>query len=181
MIGGMNARDVVDFWREAGPSRWFRKDEAFDAAFRDRFLALHEAAAAAQLAGWEQTAEGSLALVILLDQFPRNAFRNSPRTYATDPQARSVAAAAIDAGFDREVPGELRPFFYIPFMHSELLADLDRCVELMEPIGGENLRYARHHRDIVARFGRFPHRNSLLGRVSTAEEQRFLDEGGFTG
>lgn len=173
--------DVVRFWAGAGPQRWFRRDDAFDADFRERFLSTHEAAAAGHLADWARTAEGALALVLLLDQFPRNAFRGSARTYATDRSARDAAAAAIDAGFDGQVAPELRRFFYLPFMHSEDLADQQRSVALNEPLGGESLRYAVHHRDIVARFGRFPHRNAMLGRTSTPEEERFLAEGGFSG
>ena len=173
--------DVVQFWRDAGPKRWFKRDAAFDTGFRSRFLAAHEAAARGQLASWSSTAEGALALVLLLDQFPRNAFRGTPRMYATDAQARDAADAAIAAGHDRSVDPALRPFFYLPFMHSEDLPDLDRCVALMHPVGGEHLRYANHHRDVVARFGRFPHRNALLDRPSTADEERFLAEGGFSG
>jgi uncharacterized protein (DUF924 family) len=173
--------EVLQFWRDAGPSRWFRRDDAFDAAFRERFLAAHEAAAAGKLAEWVRSAEGALALVLLLDQFPRNAFRGTARVYATDAQARAVADDAIRAGRDLEVDASLRQFFYLPFMHSEALEDLDRCVALNEEVGGEALRYAMHHRDIVRRFGRFPHRNGILGRQDTAEEKRFLAEGGFSG
>jgi uncharacterized protein (DUF924 family) len=173
--------DVVSFWRAAGPQKWFGKDDAFDAEFRDRFLAAHEAAAAGGLRDWRVNAEGALALVLLLDQFPRNAFRATARMYATDAAARSVADAALTAGFDRQVDEELARFFSLPFMHSERLQDLERCVALNQRIGGEALRYARHHCEIVARFGRFPHRNALLGRPSTPEEERFLAEGGFGG
>lgn len=172
---------LVTFWQEAGPQRWFRPDAAFDAQLRDRFLPMHEAAAAGALEAREQTPEGALALVLLLDQFPRNAFRGTPRMYATDAQARRVADAALRKGFEEKVAPELRQFFTLPFMHSEELPDLERCVALNEALGGESLRYARHHRDIVARFGRFPHRNALLGRASTPEEERFLAEGGFRG
>jgi uncharacterized protein (DUF924 family) len=177
----MQAQDVVDFWREAGPDKWFRKDDAFDAQFRDRFLPAHEAAARGEHDDWLRDAEGALALLVLLDQFPRNAFRGSPRTYATDPKAREIARAAIDAGYDTQAAPELRGFFYLPFMHSEELADLQRCVELSEALGGETYRYAMHHKGIVERFGRFPHRNAVLGRKSTPEEERFLAEGGFGG
>jgi uncharacterized protein (DUF924 family) len=173
--------DVLRFWQDAGPQRWFKRDATFDAQFRERFLASHEAAAAGALDHWLASAEGALALVLLLDQFPRNAFRGTPRMYASDPKARAAADVAIRAGFDRTVPQELRQFFYLPFMHSEQLQDLERCVALNGPVGGEPLRYARHHRDIVARFGRFPHRNAVLGRASTPEEERFLQEGGFAG
>jgi uncharacterized protein (DUF924 family) len=173
--------EVLRFWQEAGPASWFKRDEGFDARFRERFLATHEQAAAGVLDHWLSTAEGALALVLLLDQFPRNAFRGTDRMYATDAKARAAADLAIRSGFDRTVPEELRPFFYLPFMHSEQLEDLERCVTLNEQMGGESLRYARHHRDIVARFGRFPHRNAILGRPGTAEEDRFLQEGGFGG
>jgi len=173
--------EVLAFWQDAGPKRWFQHDQDFDTQFRDRFLAVHEAAAAGALDHWLASAEGALALVLLLDQFPRNAFRGTARMYATDAQARAAADLAIRAGFDRTVQQELRQFFYLPFMHSEQLEDLDRCVTLNEQIGGEPLRFARHHRDIVARFGRFPHRNALLGRRSTQEEEQFLAEGGFGG
>lgn len=175
------AADVLAFWRAAGPQQWFRKDDHFDRVFRARFLAAHEAAAAGMLAPWQDTVEGALALLLLLDQLPRNAFRGTPRVYATDALARAVAQAAVAAGFDRQVEPALRQFFYLPFMHSERLEDLERCVRLAQAIGGEPLRYAEHHRDIVRRFGRFPHRNAVLGRPSTAEEQRFLREGGFAG
>jgi uncharacterized protein (DUF924 family) len=176
-----SSADVVGFWRDVGPQKWFRKDPAFDREFSHRFLATHEAAAAGRLRDWARSAEGALALLLLLDQFPRNAFRDTPRMYATDAQARAVADAAIAAGHDRQVDAQLRPFFYMPLMHSEDLRDLDRCVACMEPVGGESLRFARHHRDIVTRFNRFPHRNAVLGRASTPEEERFLAEGGFAG
>lgn len=173
--------EVVAFWREAGPTRWFRKDEAFDAEFRDRFLAAHEAAARGELADWEGTATGALALLILLDQFPRNAFRGTPRMFATDPQARAVAGRAIDAGLDKATDASLRNFFYLPLQHSESLADQQRSVELTRSLDTESLRWAVIHRDIIERFGRFPHRNALLGRTTTPQEQDFLDQGGFAG
>ena len=178
---GITPQQLLRFWQEAGPQRWFRGDPEFDADLSRRFLPAHEAAAAGQLRHWLASAEGALALVLLLDQLPRNAFRGTPRVYATDAQARAAADVAIRAGFDRAVAEELRQFFYLPFMHSEDLQDLERCIALNEPAGGEPLRWARHHRDIVARFGRFPHRNAILGRPSTPEEERFLAEGGFTG
>jgi uncharacterized protein (DUF924 family) len=173
--------DVVRFWRDAGAARWFKRDDAFDAEFRRRFLAAHEAAAAGRLPAWADTAQGGLALVLLLDQFPRNAFRGTPRVYATDALARDIAEAALAHGHDGAVDDELRRFFYIPFMHSERLADQERSVALNEGEGGEALRWAKHHHDVVARFGRFPHRNAILGRESTPEEMKFLQEGGFTG
>jgi len=173
--------DVLAFWREAGPSRWFRKDDAFDEQFRARFLVAHEAAARGDLDAWAGDAEGALALLILLDQFPRNAFRGTPRMFESDARARSIAQRAVEAGFDDGTDADLRNFFYLPFMHSEQLVDQDRGVELARKLGGESLRYAILHRDIIEKFGRFPHRNAVLGRATTPEEQRFLDDGGFAG
>ncbi|HEY0825937.1 MAG TPA: DUF924 family protein [Ramlibacter sp.] len=175
------AEDLVAFWREAGPSRWYRKDEAFDRAFRERFLGTHEAAARGELDAWAATATGALALCILLDQFPRNAFRGSARMFATDARAREIARAALGSRFDEQVDPELRQFFIMPFMHSEDIADQELCVRLATDLPTDTLRYAVQHRDIINRFGRFPHRNPLLGRATTMEEQRFLEEGGFSG
>lgn len=173
--------DVLAFWRDAGPSRWFRKDTAFDEQFRLRFLAAHESAARGELDAWACDAQGALALLILLDQFPRNAFRGTPRMFDTDGKACEVARQALSAGFDMQVDGELRNFFYLPFMHSERLADQDLAVDLTRKLGDEPLRFALLHREIIEKFGRFPHRNAVLGRSITADEQRFLDDGGFAG
>lgn len=172
---------VINFWRDAGPRRWFKKNAAFDGEFRSRFLNHHEAAAQGKLDGWADDAFGALALVILLDQFPRNAFRGTARMYATDKPARQLAARAIAAGFDLQAPAELRLFFYLPFAHSEILADQDRSVELSGRLGPDYLKHSLEHREIIRRFGRFPHRNKILGRASTAEERQFLDAGGFAG
>ena len=175
-------QDVLAFWREAGPDKWFKKDSAFDEAIREKFLATYEAAAAEKLATWEQTAAGALALVIVLDQFPRNLFRGSARSFAADPLARAVTGRALAQGFDREVPAGERQFFYLPFEHSELLADQDRCCALFRAAGdADALKWAELHADIIRRFGRFPHRNAVLGRQTTIEEQAFLDGGGFKG
>jgi uncharacterized protein (DUF924 family) len=176
-----DAAAVVDFWRHAGPSRWFAKDEAFDRRFRESFLTLHEAAARGERADWLATPAGALALVLLLDQFPRNAFRGTPRMYASDRLARKRASAAIDAGHDRAVDAALQLFFYLPFGHSENLADQARSVLLCERLGGVDARHAKRHHDIVARFGRFPHRNPILGRAMTPAEQEYLDSGGYAG
>lgn len=175
------ATDVVAFWHEAGPERWFAKDPAFDAAFRARFLALHEHAAAGALESWSAAPDSALALVLLLDQFPRNAFRGTPRMYATDAQARACAAATLQRGFDARIAPELRVFLVLPFAHSESLADQDRSVALAAGLGPHHRERAEHHRDIVRRFGRFPHRNPILGREMTAQEQRYLDDGGYLG
>ncbi|MBT2321489.1 DUF924 domain-containing protein [Variovorax paradoxus] len=175
------AHEVATFWREAGPKRWFSKDDSFDAEFKSRFEAAHHAAATGALDAWAADAEGALALLVLLDQFPRNAWRNSAHMFATDGKARAVARAAIEAGLDRQVEAALRPFFYLPLMHSESLADQERSVALNAALDANTQRYAVLHRDIIARFGRFPHRNKALGRDTTPEEQKFLDQGGFAG
>ena len=176
------AAEVVTFWQDAGPDRWFTKDEAFDKQIRERLFDTYEAAAAGKLSDWEQSAQGALALLILLDQFPRNMFRADARAFATDPLARAITAGAIVRGFDSQVPKGLRGFFYLPFEHSEDLADQERCIALNKAIGdAENLKWAEIHADIIRRFGRFPHRNAALGRTTTPEEQAFLDGGGFAG
>ena len=173
---------VLMFWRAAGPEKWFKKDGAFDDDIRAHFLETYDAAAAGMLSGWELTAEGALALTIVLDQFPRNMFRGDARTYAADPQARTVAERALERGFDQMVPHSDRQFFYLPFEHSEAMADQERCCALFAANGDADLlKWAQLHADIIRRFGRFPHRNGLLGRATTAEEQAFLDGGGFKG
>jgi uncharacterized protein (DUF924 family) len=177
-----SADDVLAFWIKAGPEKWYKKDDAFDAAIRDNFLATYEAAAAGRLSAWEGSAESALALIILLDQFPRNMFRGSPRAWATDRLARDVADSAISQGFDQSIDKAMRAFFYLPFMHSEDLEDQLSCVELCGKLGNEsNLKYAEIHAEVIRRFGRFPHRNPVLGRETSAEEQAFLESGGFSG
>jgi uncharacterized protein (DUF924 family) len=174
--------DVLEFWRTAGPKRWFTKDAAFDAAIAARFLDTYEAAAAGKLGAWEASAEGALALVIVLDQFPRNMFRGNPRTFAADPLARAVAERAIARGFDRQFPMPERNFFYLPFEHSEDIADQEHCLMLTRATGdADAVKWAQLHCDIIRRFGRFPHRNAVLGRATTKEEKDFLASGGFSG
>lgn len=173
--------DIIAFWREVGPERWFERSDALDDEIRRRFLRLHEAAAAAKLTAWEWSAEGALALLILLDQFPRNMFRGEARAFATDPLARTIASRAILNGFDGAMP-DMRTFFYLPFMHSESLADQERAVAFYRAQNNaDGLKWAELHADIIRRFGRFPHRNAVLGRVTTPEERQFLDDGGFAG
>ncbi|WP_315920107.1 DUF924 family protein [Mesorhizobium sp. SP-1A] len=172
---------VTGFWREAGRDAWFSKSDAFDDEFRSRFLDLHYRAARRELDDWIAHPESTLALMILLDQFPRNCFRGTGHMFATDPLARHFAVKAIEAGHDLAVETEVRVFFYLPFEHSEDLADQERSVELHQANAVEELEYAVGHRDIIARFGRFPHRNRALGRETTPEEQAFLDGGGFAG
>lgn len=178
--------DVIGFWTSAGPKKWFAKNPAFDNAIRLKFEATHFAAAQGRYDAWRGSAEGTLALLILLDQFPRNLFRGSAHAFATDPLARQIARAATQDDLDLAVEPLLRPFFYLPFEHSEDLADQDLSVSLAEAHrdrtgDADTLKWAEIHRDIIRRFGRFPHRNKALGRETTADEQAFLDEGGFAG
>ena len=180
---GISARDVLDFWFAAGKEKWFAKDDAFDADITARFKEAYLAAREGGYDDWAETAEGALALIILLDQFPRNMFRNTPEMFAADGKAIEMTRLALDRKFDGEVPQAARQFVYMPLMHSEELADQELCVKLFQadPTLEDNVPYAIDQRDIVARFGRFPHRNTVLGRETTAEEQAFLDGGGFQG
>jgi len=174
----VSARDVVAFWRDAGPARWFMRDPQFDEQCRVRLGEAHFAASRRECDDWLGDAQGALALVLLLDQIPRNIFRGSAHSYATDPLARHFAQRAIDAGFDRAVDPALRVFFYMPFEHSEAIADQQHSITLVEALADRNYtHYALAHRDVIARFGRFPHRNAALGRDNTPEEQAWLDAG----
>ena len=180
----MNAQSVLDFWFRGNEERkeWFRKNPAFDEEIRSRFLPLYEEGARGALAAWKLSPRECLALIILLDQFPRNMFRGDRRAYETDGVARSVADRAIGRGFDRQVSHVERQFFYLPFQHSENLADQERCLALARGYGDDEFtKYAERHADIIRRFGRFPHRNATLGRATRPQEQAFLDAGGFAG
>ena len=183
------ARVLLDFWfgasgdpdRERARDIWFKSTPEFDEEVRRRFLADYEDAAAGRLAAWEEAPESALALVLLLDQVPRNVFRGTPGAYVTDPAARATAERAMAHGFDRNVPPVWRKFFYMPLHHSESVDDQRRCLALIEalpaePGGPDNARYSRRYLDTISRFGRFPHRNAILGRESTAEELAFLAE-----
>lgn len=172
--------EIVSFWREAGPKAWFQKSDTFDETIRSRFDDDITAARDGRLDGWLSEPVPCLAFILLLDQFTRNIFRDSPEMFASDARARAAADTAIAAGHDAALDADMRAFVYMPFMHSEQLADQDRSVALFEALGA-NQKHAHEHRDIVARFGRFPHRNALLGRASTAEETAFLEGGGFKG
>jgi uncharacterized protein (DUF924 family) len=176
------AADVVAFWRDAGPSRWFARDDVFDARCRE-LLGLHFAAASGRLDEWRSDPTGALALLILLDQIPRNAFRGNAHAYATDSLARSIAVQAIGSGLDLVTGEPLRMFFYLPLEHSESIDDQHRSLALhRERLAAPDAdRWAALHLDIIERFGRFPHRNAALGRATTADEQSFLDAGGFAG
>jgi uncharacterized protein (DUF924 family) len=175
-------KDVLAFWRAAGSEKWYKKNSEFDAEITRRFLPTYEAAVAGRLSHWEDTPEGALALVITLDQFPRNMFRGSARTFAADTLARAVADRAIARGFDQPIATQERQFLYIPFEHSEDAADQERSLRLFRANDdADALKWAELHADIIRRFGRFPHRNAILGRATTPGEQAFLDSGGFAG
>jgi len=184
------AKALLDFWfgPEGDPARdqhreiWFRASEEFDAALRREFLADYEAAAVGTLRSWEASPEGALALVLLLDQLPRNIFRETPRAYATDAAACATADRALERGFDQIVPPAWRLFFYMPFHHSENIADQRRSVALFDALPrhpdrrGSLRRYGCPYIEVIERFGRFPHRNEILGRQSTAAEISFMAE-----
>ena len=169
-----SAAEVRRFWFDEHPKDWFVKNPAFDAEVRRRFLALHAAASAGRLSHWADEAHSCLALVIVLDQFPRNMFRGTARAFASDPLALESARLALERGWDRGMLPVEQLFVYLPFEHSESLADQDRACELMKDFSAEQRDYAERHRDIIRRFGRFPHRNAQLTRQSTPEEIEFL-------
>ncbi|MEA3412404.1 MAG: DUF924 family protein [Pseudomonadota bacterium] len=172
--------DIIGFWF-SGTARkhWFNTTGAFDQEIRERFLKTWHAAERGELSQWESSAEGALALAIVLDQFPLNMFRDRPEAFSTEAAAREVSTRAIDNGLDRELDEEQKGFLYIPFMHSEDLSDQDRCIALYRREGmTKSLEWARHHHEIVRRFGRFPHRNAILGRKSTDEEATYLNASG---
>jgi uncharacterized protein (DUF924 family) len=171
---------VLDFWfSETHKPKWFVKDPVFDAKIRERFLATYKAAKTGSLSGWMRTPEGALALIIVLDQFPRNMFRDSPDAFATDGAACHAALMAVEKGFDRKLSKQERVFLYMPFMHSENPNIQQKSVQLYEALGlRDNLNFAIAHRDIVLKFGRFPHRNLVLDRPTTPEEAAFLKQPG---
>ena len=178
------AQDLLDFWLgELKPEDWFRVDEGLDSRIRDRWLPIWEEGARGKLRQWTVAPRSCLALVILLDQFPRNMFRGEARAFASDRLALAVTRGALLAGHDGRVGLPERSFFYLPLMHSEVQADQDRSVRLfLLAFGrdGGHLRHARAHREVIRRFGRFPYRNAALGRTSTPEEEAFLAQGGYS-
>ncbi len=174
-----DAEAILAFWLdELEPEQWFKRDDAVDQAIRDRFLPVYERVIAGnyqELAAWGQSARGSLAVLVLLDQFPRNLFRGSPRSFESDAKALELSEAAVDLGHDMQIDGPARCFIYMPMEHAEDLAVQERCCELMARTGDPDyVKYAEIHRDIIAQFGRFPHRNAVLGRETTPEETDFL-------
>jgi uncharacterized protein (DUF924 family) len=178
------AEEILRVWlEEIGPGGWYTIDPALDARLRARFEDAWAAAAAGRLDHWIAEPRSALALVILLDQLPRNMFRGTPRAFASDALARRHAKRAIDLGHDRRVPEPGRQFFYLPLMHSEWLTDQERCVRLiriaMPDTGAEQLDHATRHRDVIRRFGRFPSRNPILGRADTPEERAYREAGGY--
>ena len=182
MSPAVGPQDVIGFWEEAGPDKWYARNEAFDREIAARFGRLHAAVAAGAHADWATTPDGALALLIVLDQFSRNLHRNSPEAYAQDALARKIASDAIEAGFPEMVEPAFGEFFCTPFMHSESLADQARCVSLSHRLGtADTLKFALIHERIIRRFGRFPHRNAVLGRHTTPAERQFLEGGGFSG
>ncbi len=184
----VTAQDVLTFWfEEAGSEKWYKKNDAFDQSLKDRYGdVVTETAQAIRENGvgpWEGDPAGDLATIIVLDQFPRNIYRGTPKVYAFDELAVGVAERAIAAQRDVDMPEGPRPFFYMPFMHAEDVTLQDRCVAYMKDRGGApaNVKFAEHHCGIVQKFGRFPHRNEILGRESSEEELAFLNEDGFRG
>lgn len=174
--------DVNDFWFGADPKQWFAKSDAFDAEIREKFGEAVEAAGKGELDAWQETPEGALALVILLDQFTRNLNRGDPKTWASDEKAVAIAESAVARGFDMELATEKRRFLYMPYMHSENMEMQRKSIALSERVDSEEFqKYVHHHAGIVERFGRFPHRNAVLGRESTPEEKAYLEDDGFKG
>ncbi len=172
----MTPQDILDFWfTEAGPEKWYKKDEVFDAELRARFLEIHTQIVQGT-DGWDDSLTANFARVIVLDQFSRNMFRDTPEAFLHDTQALAIAQAVVDDGEDEKIPVEQRAFLYMPYMHSESRAVHEEAVTLFEKLGNaENVKYEYLHKDIIDRFGRYPHRNAILGRETTPEEQAFLD------
>jgi uncharacterized protein (DUF924 family) len=176
--------EVLAFWLdEVGPKGWYGGGEALDAEVRRRYQDLWQAATEGACALWLTYPSGTLAYIVVTDQFPRNMFRDDARAFSTDTIARAAAKVAVDRGWDLRIDEPARQFFYMPMMHSENLSDQDRCVRLMlarmPRTGANNLLHAKAHREVIRRFGRFPTRNAALGRTSNAGEQAYLDDGGY--
>ena len=176
MMRAVTPAEVLEFWFKQDRKAWFEKNPAFDEDLRARFLPQHEKALTEQLETWKNEPKSCLALVILLDQVPRNTFRGAARAFASDALALCAARAIVDRGWDKAMTADEQMFAYLPFEHSESLVDQERSLKLFE--GNENYEWARRHWEIVRRFGRFPHRNAALGRANTPEEIEFLKQPG---
>jgi len=173
--------DLLDFWWQAGAEKWFAQDDDFDDLCKERFGAATAAALNGELDAWSVSPTGALALILLLDQFPRNIYRGTPKAFAGDAKGLEIAGAAIEQGFDRAFPPSVRVFFYLPFEHAEDMAAQEKAVDLCRALGDMQFyHYALIHMDVIRRFGRFPHRNTVLGRVSTAAEEAYLADNGFS-
>lgn len=184
MSAEVNPDDVLNFWiDEQGPQKWYIQDENLDEQIRQRFMAIWSEGHDGGLSDWLSDARGAFAYIILMDQFPRNMFRGKGRAFSTDKKAICAAKRAISKDWDLKVAEPGRQFFYLPLMHSECLADQDRCIRLfmdrMPGGGAENLLHARAHREVIRQFGRFPYRNEALERFSTEQEKRYIAEGGY--
>ena len=172
-------KDIIDFWFDENTKPlWFNSSPVFDAELKEKFEETYIAACDGKLSSWENNAEGLLALVILFDQFSLNMYRGDEKSFATEKRSREISLKAIEKGLDKTLTNEQKAFMYMPFMHSETLTDQDKAITLFEEAGlKENAKYAHHHRDIVQRFGRFPHRNSILNRENTDAEKNYLMSG----
>ncbi|MEM9279937.1 MAG: DUF924 family protein [Pseudomonadota bacterium] len=175
--------DVLDFWASLGNDGWWTRNEEVDQQIHDRFGKTHEEACKHNLNHWAETADGALALIIVLDQFSRNMFRGDAKSFAQDAKALEIAETAISKGLDKDCREDLRVFFYLPYEHAESIAEQEISVQLQHSIRNseESMKAALEHREIIQRFGRFPHRNPVMGRHTTPAEQAFLDGGGFKG
>ena len=176
--------EVLEFWLDdLGPSKWYKASDELDATIRDRFENAWQNALEGTYGLWLTYPSGTLAYILLMDQFPRNMFRDDPRSFAADQYALAASKLAIQNGWDMRIDVPARQFFYLPLMHSENLCDQERCIRLlierMPECGAENLLHARAHREVIRQFGRFPYRNSVLSRASTGSEQTYLQQGGY--
>jgi len=175
-------QEVLDFWKAAGAEKWFTKDDEFDSEMKQKFLSMHADAHSGKLDSWAENPDACLALIIVLDQFSRNMFRDDPKAFASDPKALSLSKTAIASGFAEKVDQELRFFLFMPLMHSESLDDQKESLALQLTTKSEgSIRAARQHLEIIEKYGRFPHRNKVLGRQTTPQEEAYLDQGGFKG
>lgn len=174
----MQAQDILDFWfKQTTPAQWFGKDDAFDLLIQQRFAELHQQASAGELFTWRSSAEGRLAEIIVLDQFSRNLYRDNPHAFAQDAMALVLAQEAIALGLDQQLDQTKRSFLYLPYMHSESKLIHEQALHLYTELGAEmNLKFEKMHKAIIDQFGRYPHRNAVLGRTSTAEEIAFLQQ-----